>query len=377
MKRIVIKIGTQVLMDDNSEIKAQTFHLVCQYIAFLKSQKNQIVLVSSGAVGFGRKILNLKGNLTTAERQACAAVGQTSLIKAYEDRLKSMGVTCAQVLVTSSDLSRRESYLNLKETFETLLRLDVVPIVNENDSVSVTELKVNEQSSFGDNDKLSSIVASKLEADWLIMLTGTDGVYTDNPKVNPKAERIKVLQSNKDFEGILTSGKSQLGRGGMSLKLESARFASICGVSVFITSSEKLETLQQLHNFSTEELSEHGTVVLANEKLRGKKKWIGTSSGYKAIVTINEGAYKALTERHASLLTVGVVSVKGDFGVGDVLSVRRENGSEIGRGVSKIKSQEVASHLSQGASALAVSGARSSILIHCDDLALFVQEEVL
>lgn len=373
LQRIVLKVGTQVLVNSNGEVEPSSIQLIAKTISNLKINGCDVVLITSGAVGLGRNRLALKAPLTTAEKQASASVGQGLLMKMYQEAFDNLGLVCGQILVTSKDFSSRNSFVNLRETFETLIKFKVIPIVNENDSVSISEIQENEQHSFGDNDKLSSIVASKIGADLLILVTNVDGIYTKNPKIDPNAKRIDIIKDINELKEINTDGKSEMGRGGMSAKVESVRTASICGVGVLVTSSTQLEQLTIKKDTTFESLSKFGTVCLPNLKLKGKKKWIGTSAGFKAVIIINEGAKTALINRNASLLAVGVTEIKGDFDEGETLSLRDAFGSEICRGIAKISSE----YLKQVITERALSQHKSSspILVHRDDMAMFMDDE--
>lgn len=364
MRRIVIKIGTQVIISQSQGgVDRGILQSLALTVAELKKAKLDTILVTSGAVGLGRIALKLKPPLTIAEKQACAAIGQGQLMKLYESALSSHNLICAQILVTIQEFSQRHSFNHLRDTFETLLKFGVIPIVNENDSVSTSELSENEQASFGDNDKLSAIVGSKIDADLLVILTNVDGVYTKNPNIDKTAERISIIDDVRVFQKIEAIGGSELGRGGMITKLEAARMASICGVPVLITNLESFSRLRGLgRETEIESLQDHGTLVLPDKKLKGKKKWIGAGSGFRASVVINEGAKKALIERNASLLVVGTISTQGEFQAGDVISVRDELGAELARGIARVDSSKAAIE-------------RTGVLIHKDELALLIAQE--
>ena len=223
--RIVVKLGTQVVVDQSTGLPAlERLGAIINDIAKLKAIGHEVILVSSGAVGMGRQALNLKGPLELPKKQACAAVGQSRLMALYDQLCKTVGVTIAQVLVTSQDFTNRAAYLNLKNSCEELLSLGTLPIFNENDVVSVAGIRdtgaITEKKSFDDNDKLSALVAGKLSATTLVILTNVDGVYTENPESNPNAERITKIESLQHLASISCSGTSTLGRGGMASKLE-------------------------------------------------------------------------------------------------------------------------------------------------------------
>lgn len=367
LHRLVIKIGSQVLSAPDGGLHHSWLSSLVQQVQILRSQGTEVVLVTSGAIALGRQALGLKPPLTTAEKQACAAVGQGRLMGVYEHLFQAQGIQVAQILVTTADLSSRIGFVNLKQTFETLLRLGVVPIVNENDSVSVLELAESAKASFGDNDKLSAIVAAKLEAELLILITNVDGVYTANPVRDPHAVRLREVDQIEQLLTVNTDGQSELGRGGMITKLEAAQLASVCGVSTWVTNPSGLLSVDWTR--FPDGLCELGTLIHPHPLLKGKKKWIGTASGFRGSVTINEGARTALLARGASLLAVGVVSSQGDFQSGEVISIKSESGEEIGRGLSKLSSADLTTVLDLPKST------HSPVLIHRDSLALLIGEE--
>lgn len=343
-KRIVIKLGTQVVIDlaGNAvdQFASERLGRLTRQCAELVQAGKEVLLVSSGAVGLGRQALKLGGALSLNEKQACAAVGQGLLMNAYRELFAQSGLLTAQVLLTAADFSDRKHYLNLRQALETLLKLHVVPIINENDTTSTMEIQEEHYiKGFGDNDVLSALVAAKLDADLLVILTNVDGIYTDNPITNPDAKRVSKIENFQDLQQIDASGQSQLGRGGMSSKLEAARIAAISGVHTYITSGVNVDPLTPLLQPLKEEMP--GTLVLPQASLRGKKRWIGMASGYHGVVVINDGARKALVEKHASLLPIGIVSVQGQFSAHQVVSVQDEQGAELGRGLTHFSAEEI------------------------------------
>lgn len=341
-KRIVIKLGTQVVLElagnADGQFASERLAGLTRQCAELARQGKEVILVSSGAVGLGRQALNLSGALDLNEKQACAAVGQNLLMEAYRKLFQESGLITAQVLLTAMDFADRKHYLNLRQTLETLLKLGVVPIINENDTTSTMELQEERYTkSFGDNDMLSALVASKLDADLLVILTNVDGIYTDNPFTNPEARLVPLIEHFQDLRNIDATGQSLLGRGGMSSKLEAARMAALSGVHTLITSGTRPQPLAAL--LSSE--ASTGTLVLPQASLSGKKRWIGMASGYHGILLVNEGARKALVEKQASLLPIGVVAVQGEFAAQQVVSIQNEAGIEIGRGLTHFSSEEI------------------------------------
>lgn len=342
-KRLVLKLGTQVVTDAASgRVAQERLEDIVDHSARWVRDGKEVILVTSGAVGLGKTQLKLSGPLDLPGKQACAAVGQGLLMHAYQELFSRHGLTTAQLLLTAEDFSSRARYLNLQKTLERLLSLGVVPIINENDPVATAELEEDQDTkSFGDNDKLSALVAGKLAADLLILLTNVEGLYTEDPRQNPQSERISVIQRFEDLTHIRLEGLSEGGRGGMASKLEAARIAAISGVATVITSGLEVGALGRI--FGSPEAFP-GTLILPYREVpSGKKRWIGLASGYSGVVVVNDGARKALTERFSSLLPVGITAVRGDFQPHDVVSVQDEAGTEIGRGIAQFSAEDTRS----------------------------------
>jgi glutamate 5-kinase len=328
---LLIKLGTQVVVDETGPAMARLENIVKE-VAKL-AEERPIVLVSSGAVGLGRRALKLKAPLELAQKQACAAVGQSILMNLYRELFGKFEIEVAQVLVTAQDFSDRNRYLNLRNSFEELLSLGVIPIVNENDVVSTAGIvEDGTLKSFDDNDKLSSLVAGKLGADTLIILTNVDGVFDANPSENPNAKLIPEITSFSQLQSVDTQGQSSLGRGGMSSKLLAARMAGLCGVKTIIASGMGESPIASALS------GKSGTTIVPKEILSDKKRWIGTGSGYSGVVVVNECAVEVLLRDRASVLPVGVVDVVGEFDVQDVISIQDDKGLEIGRGLATMGS---------------------------------------
>ncbi|MDW8238782.1 MAG: glutamate 5-kinase [Acidobacteriota bacterium] len=341
-RRIVIKLGTAVLMRDGGGVALSRFHSFIESMAELKCKNRELLLVSSGAVGLGVERLGLKSRPHLLPlKQACAAVGQGRLMALYADAFASHNITVAQVLLTEEDFSNRGRYLNLRSTLTTLLELGALPIINENDTVSTAELELLEAApyvkiNFGDNDKLAALVASKMEADLLVILTDVEGLYTANPKDIGDAQLIPVIEEiTPDLEELAGGSGSRLGRGGMKTKLEAARIATQSGCAVLLAGGKIPAVIDRV--FAGEPL---GTLFLPQPGLPGKRRWIAFATSVKAAVVVNEGARRALLERKASLLAAGVTEVRGQFDRGDVVSILDEQGREFARGIVNYSSAE-------------------------------------
>jgi glutamate 5-kinase len=343
-KRIVIKLGTAVLMKEEGGIALSRFYAFIEGIAGLMKQGKEVLLVTSGAVGLGVQKLQLdKKPKLLPMKQACAAVGQGRLMALYSDAFQALDIITAQILLTEEDFSNRTRYLNLRSTIGELMRLKVLPIINENDTVSTAEiesgkefefLKVN----FGDNDKLSALVASKVEADLLIILTDVDGLYTDDPRKGDNAKLIALVPSiNADIEKLASgpAAPGKMGRGGMQTKIEAAKTATQSGCSVIIAGGKVPDVIPRL--FAEEEI---GTLFLPTPGMTGKKRWIAFATTVKAALVVNEGAKTALKNGKASLLPAGIVQVRGQFERGDVIGIVDEAGHEFARGIANYSSDE-------------------------------------
>ncbi|MCM1338725.1 MAG: glutamate 5-kinase [Muribaculaceae bacterium] len=333
-KRIVIKLGTNVLRNDEGYVSLPRVYSFIEDIANLVISGKEVIVVTSGAVGLGKKRLGLDSTEGTALKQACAAIGQGKLMSIYENGFDTYGLTAAQILLTEDDFSVRERYLSLRTTFNKLLELGAVPVINQNDTVSTLEIaprfvREDMQVCFSDNDKLSALVASELDADLLIILSDIDGLYDSNPKTNPDAKLIKAVEEVNESILALASGVSDGGRGGMETKLNAARLVTRFGGKVLIANGKKPFIIRRIFDGEDE-----GTMFLPqNENLSDKKRWIGYATNIVGKIIVNEGAKQALIEQEKSLLPIGVVGVKNSFQKGDVISILDENQNEFARGI--------------------------------------------
>jgi len=325
--KITVKIGSNVLAKADGTLNVSRIaHLVDQ-IAFLHKNGIEIVLVSSGAVAAGRAVLEpSKKTDAVSERQLWAALGQVKLISRYSDFFNEHGLVCAQVLTTKENFSSRGHYLNMKNCITTLLENKVIPIVNENDTISVTELM------FTDNDELSGLIASMVNSQALILLSNVDGVFSAHPE-NKNARLLKKIHvSEKEPENGISSAHSDFGRGGMLTKYRIAKKVAGDGIGVHVANGTKENVLIDL--LSVDKDLDH-TFFVPNEKLSSNvKKWIAYSDGFaKGQVVINEGAIKALnSEKAVSLLPVGVTKIEREFKKGDLIKILSETRQLVGVG---------------------------------------------
>ena len=333
-KRIVIKLGTNVLRNDDGDVSLPRVYSFIEDIAKLVKSGKEVIVITSGAVSMGKKRLNLQDTKGTAIKQACAAIGQSKLMSIYENGFDTYGLAAAQILLTEDDFSVRERYLSLRTTFNKLLELGVIPVINQNDTVSTLEVAArvveeDMQVCFSDNDKLSALVASELDADLLIILSDIDGLYDKNPKTNSDAKLISSVSEVNDDILSLASGASEGGRGGMETKLLAARMVTRFGAKVLIANGKKPYVIRRI--FEGEEL---GTMFLpTDENLSDKKRWIGYATNIIGKIKVNEGAKNALISEEKSLLPIGVVGVKNSFKKGEVVSIIDENDVEFARGI--------------------------------------------
>jgi glutamate 5-kinase len=338
-RRVVVKLGSNLFFNEAGAIALGRIFSFIEDIAAARLAGRQVIVVSSGAVALGADALKMKSSTASlAQKQALAAVGQSRLMNLYEQGFARYGLTAAQVLLTEEDFSSRQRYLNLRHTLTTLLDMGVIPVINENDTVSTTELEITDRSpSFGDNDKLSALVMSKLEAGVLILLSDVDGLFTENPRENPHAEFIaEVHEITPDILAV-AGRKSGRGRGGMATKLEAARIAMNSGGMAIIANGLKPGILRRVLSGESE-----GTLFVAKTALSEKRRWIAFASAVSGRIHINEGAMTAIIKKNASLLYAGVTRIENEFDRGDVVSIVGPDEQEIARGIVNYSSADAA-----------------------------------
>ncbi|URN94036.1 MAG: glutamate 5-kinase [Candidatus Pristimantibacillus lignocellulolyticus] len=327
MERIVVKIGSSSLTSDEGGLHKQNIQFFAAELAELYKQGNDVILVTSGAVAAGFREIGYESRPKMVhQKQAAAAVGQALLMQAYQEAFSQYGIVAAQILLTRYDFSNRKRINNALMTIEELLAQRIIPIINENDTVSTAEIVLK----FGDNDHLSALVATMTKANKLAIITDMDGLYTADPRKDPDATKIERVAEISDAIMALAGGAgSAVGTGGMRSKIEAARIAMRGGVTTFIGRVQYTGELPSaiLGNgrgtyFDTEQTS-----------LPMKKQWLGFHSTPVGSITIDNGAVTALIDRHKSLLPAGVVQVSGDFHPGDVVEVIDTQGTIVGRGV--------------------------------------------
>ena len=333
MKRLVVKIGSNILADDSEGLNTRRISSIAGDIAEVKNMGYEVILVSSGAVAAGMRKLGLKEKPRDVQvKQAAAAVGQSSLMWAYEKCFGEYGTKVAQVLLTREDLADRKRYINSKNTFLTLLSFGVVPIVNENDTVATDEIR------FGDNDTLASLVSILVEADRLVILSDVEGLYKEDPRRNAEAALVRdVEEITPDIERLAGGAGSAFGTGGMYSKVLAAKCATSHGITVNILAGRRKGLLVSLLKGKPQ-----GTFFRpAESRLSLRKGWIAHGSRAKGAVMIDSGAAKAIKDMGRSLLPSGIVSVEGDFELGDAVYCVDPGGKRLAKGLTNYASADL------------------------------------
>jgi glutamate 5-kinase len=357
-RRVVVKVGTGVVCNAENVFDPQQVAALASSIAGLVNAGRQVVLVSSGAITLGAAELGVhRSRLKDASvTRACAAVGQCKLMQAYAESFCPHGLKVAQVLVTEDDFSDLKRHSILRQTFERLLKLGAVPIVNENDTV--TNIYTEQAPVFRDNDRLAALVLSKLDADALLLLSNVDGLlYSPNQQLSNATVVAMVTEITAAIRDS-ARGASSTGRGGMSAKLDAAEIAMQAGGMVVIANGKTPGILERI--FHGEEV---GTLFLPGSRMAGKRRWLAFATTVRGQVTINANAAKALLQRQASLLISGVTACQGEFSAGQVIAVLDPEGNIIGKGIAEHGSQQLAAMLSSGASQRGVLVRRENFLI--------------
>jgi len=366
LRRLVIKIGSSLLIDAGNRLNRNWLDELAKDIAVLRDCGHQVLIVSSGAVGIGSHVLGINLRRSRLEElQAAAAAGQVQLVLAYQEALGQHDIKVAQVLLTPADTEVRRRFLNARGTLEKLLEHDVVPVINENDTVATEELR------YGDNDRLAARVAQTVMADGLILLSDVDGFYTADPRSNAAAEHLQVIDTITDEHLAMASGSgSDVGSGGMQTKLQAARIATHAGCATIVASGVVERPLHALFSGGKHTIFPAGASPAA-----ARKQWLAGVLEVCGELRIDAGAASALANG-SSLLPVGMVKVVGQFRRGDAVTLVGANGVELGRGLAAYASDE----------ATAIKGCRSeqiesilgyrgrSVMVHRDDMVLFGEQ---
>ena len=331
-RRIVVKVGSSLVTNEGRGLDEAAIGQWCRQLAVLAREGREVIMVSSGAIAEGMKRLGWATRPSELhELQAAAAVGQMGLAQMYESKLRENGLGSAQVLLTHADLADRERYLNARSTLITLLAHQVLPVINENDTV------VNDEIKFGDNDTLGALVANLVEADVLVILTDQKGLYTADPRRDPSATFVhEAAAGDPALEAMAGGAGSSLGKGGMITKILAAKRAAGSGASTVIAWGREPDALLRL--FQGEAI---GTLLVApTQKSQARKRWMADHLQLRGAVTVDEGAAARLRADGKSLLPIGMVSVEGEFSRGDVIAVRDTAGAEVARGLANYASAE-------------------------------------
>ena len=333
-EKIVVKVGTRVLTDQQGNLDLDRIGSLAEQLTAVAESGRQIVLVTSGAVGAGMHRLGMNTRPTdVATLQAIAAVGQTDLMQTYQKLFNEHGRIAAQVLLTANELDDRVSYLNVRNTLLELLELSVIPVVNENDTVSVDEL----QTTFGDNDQLAALVTNLLGAQLLIILSDVDGLYTGCPNAADSELVSTVTSFNETISSYVQESSGGLGTGGMGSKLNAVRMVTLAGENAVIANGREADVLSRV--LAGEML---GTLFVAEGKtLSPWKRWLRFSAQPQGAISLDDGACAAIQQGGSSLLAIGIASLEGHFNKGDVVQLCNLNGQELARGLTNYNSDEL------------------------------------
>ncbi len=366
-KRIVIKIGSALLVDRKSGLKKAWLDAVCEDIAQLRKAGVEVLVVSSGAIAMGRTVLDLpSGILKLEESQAAAAVGQIALARAWTESLSFHSIVAGQILLTLGDTEERRRYLNGRETMNQLLKLGAVPIINENDTVATTEIR------YGDNDRLAARVATMVGADLLVLLSDIDGLYTAPPHLDPDAKLIEEIPAiTPEIDAMAGGPASELSRGGMRTKIDAGKIATSAGCAMIIASGKPDHPLALI-----EAGGRHSWFTASGNPSTARKTWIAGKLQPAGRIRVDEGAEKALFSGK-SLLPAGVKALEGDFSRGDTVAIVTMSGTEIARGLSAYDADEARQILGKKSSEIAeiLGYAGRSAMVHRDDLVMTAARE--
>jgi glutamate 5-kinase len=335
--RIVAKFGTSLLTSGTDHLDLQVMANLVEQVARLHGQGKEIIIISSGAIASGReKLKKVPERKNTPFKQVLASVGQSHLMYTYEQLFSRHNITVAQALLTKEDLSDRSGYLNVRNTLLALIELDIICVVNENDIVAIDEI---EGLKFGDNDNLSAMVANLVDADLLVLLTDTGGLYTADPSCNPQAQLVRrVDKIDTEIERMASDTVSRQGIGGMMTKIEAARLATCSGVNVIIADGREPDILLKISRGE-----DTGTFFPSQvNKIESKKRWMLSGLASKGKVAVDKGAVSALKEHNKSLLPAGIIKAEGEFYRGDIVDILDEQGKRIGYGISNYNSSDLA-----------------------------------
>ena len=340
VRTVVVKVGTNVLSRPDGDMALGRIHGLIENLADLRRRGIKVILVSSGAISMGMNRLEYDKRPTSLQdKQACAAIGQIQLMAVYQQGFDRYQLPTAQLLLTEDDFASRTRYLNLRNTMFRLLEMGVLPIVNENDSISTSEIEepgTGKGAVFGDNDELSALVASKLDADLLLLLTDVNGLYASSPDPGNGEKPLSIVREiTSEITAMAEDSRDERSRGGMGSKLQAITIAVQSGIPAIIVNGLTADVVRDA--LAGEDV---GTLFLPGKRLKSRKHWIAYASSTTGLAEINPGAREALAERGSSLLFTGTVRIEGDFKRGDVISIIDDDGQEFARGISNYDSRQ-------------------------------------
>lgn len=362
VKRVVIKIGSALLVDRGSGIRKQWLDAICDDIAALKARGTDVLVVSSGAIALGRTVLDMpSGALKLEESQACAAVGQIALARHWSESLSRHQIVAGQILLTLGDTEERRRYLNARATLSQLLKIGAIPIINENDTVATTEIR------YGDNDRLAARVATMAGADLLVLLSDIDGLYTAPPHLDPQAQFLDTIEEiTPAIEAMAGGAASELSRGGMRTKIDAGKIATSAGCAMIIASGKTMNPLSSIENGAR-----HSWFAASKSPVTARKTWIAGQLQPAGALQVDNGAEGALRSGK-SLLPAGVRSVSGAFHRGDTVSIVTTEGREIARGLAGYDADEARRICGRKSNEIEniLGYAGRAAMIHRDDLVM-------
>lgn len=364
IKKVVIKVGSSILTDSEGNLSPSAFRKIALQVSEIRNRGIKVVIVSSGAIAAGMKKLGLsKRPVDIHVKQAIAASGQTTLMQNYENAFRKYGINVAQILLTHDGLSNRKRFLNARKTIYQLFSMDILPVVNENDTVAVEEIM------FGDNDNLAAFVTSLTEADLLVLLTDIDGLYDKDPRKDPDARFIPQIDKiDQEIEKIARSTTGRTTVGGMATKIQATRTAAAFGVPTIIANGSRKDVLLDIF-----EGGETGTLINPEkEKMSARKHWIAYTLKTRGEIVIDDGAKDAVTRYGKSVLPTGVIGVKGKFDIGDAIVCLDKEGNILAKGLTSYSSREINKILGAKTSEIeSILGyTYGGEILHRDDLAV-------
>ncbi|HOP85687.1 MAG TPA: glutamate 5-kinase [Syntrophorhabdaceae bacterium] len=332
LKRVVVKIGTSVLLDSSKKISINMIENIAEQIRIVQEKGIKPIIVTSGAIACGMELMGItKKPKEIEKRQALASIGQVLLMKMYMEVFSRKGIKVGQILLTHEDIASKEKCLNVMNTLNALINLNIVPVINENDTISFKEIR------FGDNDNLSALIAQIVNADLLLLLSDVDGLYEKDPKKYPNAKIIKVVEKiDKDIEKTASGTRSEKSIGGMVSKIEAAKKAGYYGIPTRVVRGDIKDIILRVIN--SEEI---GTLFLPKGKIRRNKWWTAFAYKIKGDIEIDEGALQAILYRGKSLLPSGIVNISGDFSRGDCVNLKSLTGKVIARGITNYSASDI------------------------------------